>query len=63
MLYIRKLKPTINKQTVGELFTLIVRNVKLETSIERNIQKYLKNQKSKTAIGSLFLIYSFSSCI
>ena len=52
MLYIRKLKPTINKQTEGELFTLIIRNVKLETSIERDIQKYLKkpknNKNSKT---------------
>ena len=31
MLYIRKHKPTIKKQTEGELFTLIIRNVKLET--------------------------------
>ena len=31
MLSIRKHKPTINKQTEGELFTLIIRNVKLET--------------------------------
>ena len=46
MLYIRKLKPTINKQTEGELFTLIIRNVKLETSIERDIQKYLKKPKN-----------------
>jgi hypothetical protein len=47
MLYIRKLKPTINKQTEGELFTLIIRNVKSETSIERDIQKNLRNQKTK----------------
>jgi hypothetical protein len=42
MLYIRKLKPTINKQTEGELFTLIKRNIKLESSMERYIQKYRK---------------------
>ena len=39
MLYIRKLKPTINKQTEGELFAFVIRNVKLETSIERDLQK------------------------
>jgi hypothetical protein len=42
MLYIRKHKPTINKQTEGELFTLIIRYVKLEISMERDVQKYLK---------------------
>jgi hypothetical protein len=47
MLYIRKYKPTINKQTEGELFTLIIRNVKLESSIERDIQKYLKKPNNK----------------
>ena len=47
MLYIRKLKPTINKQTEGELFTLIIRNVKLESSMERDIQKYLKKPNNK----------------
>jgi hypothetical protein len=41
MLYIRKLKPTLNKQLESELFTLIIRNVKLETSITRDAQKYL----------------------
>ena len=49
MLYIRKLKPTINKQTKGELFTLIIGNAKLKTSIERNIQKYLKKPKNKNS--------------
>ena len=39
MLYIRKLKPTVNKQTEGE----IIKNAKLETSIE--IDNILKNQK------------------
>ena len=47
MLYIRKHKPTINKQTEGELFTLIIRNVKLDTSMERDVQKYLNNKKTK----------------
>ncbi len=42
MLYIRKLKPTINKRTEGELFTQIIRNVKLESSMERNVRKCLK---------------------
>ena len=49
MLYIKKLKPTINKPTEGELFTLIIRNIKLETSIERDIQKYLKKPNNKNA--------------
>ena len=50
MLYIRKLKPTLNKQKESELFTLIIRNVKMVDSITRDIQKYLKpnyNKKSK----------------
>ncbi len=49
MLYIRKLKLTINKQTEGELFTQIdtIRNVKLESSMERDIQKYLKKPTNK----------------
>ncbi len=45
--YIRKFKPIINKQTKGELSTLIIRNVKLESSIERDIQTYLKNPNNK----------------
>jgi len=32
MLYIRKLKPSLNKQLESELFTLIIRNVKLINS-------------------------------
>jgi hypothetical protein len=76
MLYIRKHKPTINKQTEGELFTLIIRNVKLETSMERDVQKYLnkktKNKKQKfqkitplqiKTLGSYFIIYSFHTYI
>jgi hypothetical protein len=47
MLYTRKLKPTINKQTEGELFTLIIRNIKLEYLMERDIQKYLKKPTNK----------------
>ena len=66
MLCIRELKPTINKQTEGELFTLIIRNVKLETSIERDIQRNLlkkpkNNKNSKTnrkLIYNLFISYS-----
>ena len=42
MLYIRKLKPTLNKQLESELFTLIIRNVKLDNSITRDTQKCLK---------------------
>ena len=42
MLFIRKLNPSLNKQTNSELFTLIIRNVQQETSITRDFQKYLK---------------------
>ena len=48
MLYIRKLAPTLNKQLNSELFTLIIRNVQLENSITRDIQKYVKNKKPDT---------------
>ena len=47
MLYIRKLKPKLNKQLESELFTLIIRNVRQENSITRDIQKYLKNNNNK----------------
>ena len=42
MLYIRKLKPTLNVQKDSELFTLIISNVQLESSITRDIQKYIQ---------------------
>jgi hypothetical protein len=41
MLYIRKFKSTLNKQLESELFTLNIRQFKLETSITRDSQKYL----------------------
>ena len=47
MLYIRKLKPTLNKQVESELFTLIIRNVQLENSITRDVQKHLNNKKKQ----------------
>ena len=47
MLYIRKMKPTLNKQMESELFTLIIRNVKLETSITRDTQKCLNKKPYK----------------
>jgi hypothetical protein len=48
MLYIRKLKPNLNKQLESKLFTLIIRNFKLESSIARDTQKYLKKHTNKT---------------
>jgi hypothetical protein len=51
MLYIRKFNPTLNKQLESELFTLIIRNVKLVNSITSDTQRYHKNthkQISKT---------------
>ena len=43
MLYIRKFNPTLNKQLESELFTLIIRNVKLVNSITSDTQRYHKN--------------------
>ena len=45
----RKLKPTLNKQKESELFTLIIRNVKMDNSITRDIQKYLKPNYKQTS--------------
>ena len=42
MLYIRKLNPSLNKQTNSELFTLIIRNIQQENSITRDFQIYLR---------------------
>ena len=47
MLYIRKLKPSLNTQENSELFTLKIRNAKLENSNTRDIEKYVKNNKTK----------------
>ena len=47
MLYIRKLKPSLNKQFESELFTLIIRNVQLENSITRDKQNYFNKSKPK----------------
>ena len=52
MLYIRKLKPQLNKQIESELFTLIIRNVQLENLITRYFQKNLnKNKKQQKRIN------------
>ena len=52
MLYIRKLKLSLTKQIESELFTLIIRNVKLVNSITSDAQRYhnkkTNNQTSKT---------------
>ena len=45
MLYIRKLKPKLNTQIDSELFTLVIRNAKLETANERDIEKHIKKAK------------------
>ena len=45
MLYIRKLKPKLNTQVDSELFTLVMRNAKLETANERDIEKHIKKAK------------------
>jgi hypothetical protein len=47
MLYIRKLKPILNKQVESELFCLIIQNVQLTDSVTRDIQNYLKKRNSK----------------
>jgi hypothetical protein len=47
MLYIRKLNPSLNRQMNSELFTLIMRNLKQENSITKDIQKYLVKSKQQ----------------
>ena len=47
MLHIRKHKPPLNKQLESELFTLIIRNVKLVNSITSDAQRYHKNNTNQ----------------
>ena len=47
MLYIRKFNPSLNRQMNSELFTLIIRNLKQENSITKDIQKYLVKSKQQ----------------
>ena len=62
MLYIRKLKPQLNKQIESELFTLIIRNLQLENSITRNFQKYLNENKNKQNIVADATLPSWRRC-
>ncbi len=48
MLHIRKHKPSLNKQLESELFTLIIRNVKLVNLITSDAQKYHNKQFKQT---------------
>ncbi len=48
LLHIRKHKPSLNKQLESELFTLIIRNVKLVNSITSDAQRYHKKQYKQT---------------
>ena len=41
MHYIRKLNPSLNKQTNSDLFTLIIRNIEQENSIIRLINRII----------------------
>ena len=45
----RKYKPTLNKQLESELFTLIIRNVKLVNSITSDAQRYHKKPFKPTS--------------
>ena len=48
MLYIRKLKPSLNIQNESDLFTLIIRNTQQTNDLTSNIQKYLKPKNDTT---------------
>ena len=58
MLYIRKLNPSLNKQTNSELFTLIIRNIQQENSITRDFQNTsdpkLINQKRSLSLSEKY---------
>ncbi len=53
MLYIRQHTPTLN--THDELFTLITRNVQLESSITKDIEKYFKTTKKQHWLNKFLL--------
>ena len=48
MLYIRKLKPSLNIQKDSQLFTLIIRKSKQEDSLTKDFQKNLKKSKKSS---------------
>jgi hypothetical protein len=47
MLYIQKLKSSLNKQLESEFFSQIIRNLKLDNSITSDAQRYHKKQTKK----------------
>ena len=57
MLYIRKFNPTLNKQLESELFTLILRNVKLVNSITSDALKRIIIKKQTIKLQKLRLIF------
>ena len=59
MLYIRKLKPSLNKQLESELFTLIIRNVKLVNSITSEAQRYHKKTNKQTSKNCFLILKKF----
>ena len=48
MLYIRKIKPSPNKQEDSQLFTLVIRNQQLDKDITRDVERYVKKSKNQT---------------
>ena len=48
MLYICKLKPSLNIQNESDLFTLIIRNTQQTNDFTRDIQKYLIPKNTET---------------
>jgi len=63
MLYIRQHKPTLNTQ--DELLTLIIRNVQLESSITRDIQKNntgeMNSHVNESNFSLLFWVYEIDT--
>ena len=47
ILYIRKLNPSHNRQMNSELFSLIIRNVKLDSSIQKYLKKASNGKNTK----------------
>ena len=47
MLYIRKIKPSDKKQKDSQLFTLVIRNQKLDKDITRDVKVFFISKKAK----------------
>ena len=63
MLHLRKSKPIFNSQENSEIFTLIFRNVQLNNSVTRDVEKYTNQNKHQRYYTKKLSFCNISSAV